>query len=95
MALLFWALLLAEAAALLFSVDAAISPLEMEPRLWQHELKKTYCQMIQRQRIYKVEQLDVYCAGKVAFFEDDMVRQNARGFSKYRWMLGVVFKPNL
>ena len=44
----------------------------MEPRFWEHELKKTYCQLIQRQRIYKQEQLDIYCAGKVAFFDDQV-----------------------
>ena len=53
---------------------AAKSLVEMEPRLWKHELKKTYCMMIERHRIFKVEQLDVYCAGKVGFFDDEMVR---------------------
>lgn len=52
---------------------ATASAFGMEPRLWQHELKKTYCQMIEKQRIYKLEQLDVYCAGKVGFFDDEMV----------------------
>ena len=71
MIFLFWALL----SAVLVQPDiVATEPsLQMEPRLWQHELKKTYCQMIQRQRIYKLEQLDVYCAGKVGFFDDEMV----------------------
>ena len=55
------------------NVVATASAFGMEPRLWQHELKKTYCQMIEKQRIYKLEQLDVYCAGKVGFFDDEMV----------------------
>lgn len=70
MALVVWALLLAV-------LVPPVAALEMEPRLWQHELKKTYCQLIQRQRIYKLEQLDVYCAGKVGFFEDEQVRNRA------------------
>ena len=74
MALVLWALLLALAEPL---TNAALG-FEMEPRLWQHELKKTYCELIQRQRIYKVEQLDTYCAGKVAFFEEDMVSRLRR-----------------
>lgn len=76
MALVFRALLLAVLALPngVAAFGASASALEMEPRLWQHELKKTYCQLIERQRIYKIEQLNVYCAGKVAFFEDgDMV----------------------
>ena len=64
MATVLWTLLLAVAAG---------SLVQMEPRLWQHELKKTYCQMIERQRIYKTEQLDVYCAGNVGFFDDELV----------------------
>ena len=74
MALVLWALLLAVLVPLPPEVVAAVSGLEMEPRLWHHELKKTYCQTIERHRIYKLERLDVYCAGKVAFF-DDMVSQ--------------------
>ena len=72
MGLVLWTLLLALAEPLI-NVDAAVSPVEMEPRLWQHELKNTYCQLIQRQQIFKMEQLDIYCAGKVAFFDDDLV----------------------
>ena len=75
MGLVLWTLLLALAEPLI-NVDAAVSPVEMEPRLWQHELKKTYCQLIQRQQIFKMEQLDIYCAGKVAFFDDDLVRKS-------------------
>jgi len=30
-----------------------------------HQMKKTFCQMIHRTRIYKTEELDVYCVGKV------------------------------
>ena len=63
--------------ALILAVAAGSLAVDREPRIWQHELKKTYCQMIERQRIYKLEQLDVYCAGKVAFFEDDMVSHNS------------------
>ena len=74
MALVLWALLLAVLVPLPPKVVAAVSELEMEPRLWNHELKKTYCAAIERHRIYKLERLDVYCAGKVAFF-DDMVSQ--------------------
>ena len=75
MGLVLWTLLLALAEPLI-NVDAAVSPVEMEPRLWQHELKKTYCQLIQRQQIFKMEQLDIYCAGKVAFFDDDLVSKS-------------------
>ena len=76
MALVFWALLLAVLS--LPNFVATKSGLQMDPRLWQHELKKTYCQMIERQQVYKLEQLDVYCAGKVSFFDDDMVSCTAK-----------------
>ena len=66
----FLALLLAAAVLAQVVAVAHAGSIEMEPRLWQHELKKTYCQLIDRQRIYKLEQLDIYCAGKVAFFDD-------------------------
>ena len=96
MIFLFWALL----SAVLVQPDiVATEPsLQMEPRLWQHELKTTYCQMIQRQRIYKLEQLDVYCAGKVGFFDDEMVNSsakncwcsfNAKSFSRFTLFLLV------
>ena len=84
MALVFWALLLAVLVPPSVVAVEAMSALEMEPRLWQHELKKTYCQMIKGQRIFKLEQLEVYCAGKVSFFDDDMVSDgtlNGCGFS--------------
>lgn len=80
MSIVIWALLLAVATG---SLE------KMEPRLWQHELKKTYCQMIQRQRIYKTEQLNIYCAGKVTFFED-MVSQ---GFAFVVIVATTDFKP--
>ena len=70
MVLVPWALLLAVVLANVDPGTAAGSLIEMEPRLWQHELKKTYCQLIQLQRVHKTEQLDIYCAGKVAFFDE-------------------------
>ena len=42
----------------------------MDHHLWLHELKKTYCQAIVGNRIYKVENLAVHCAGKVSFFDE-------------------------
>lgn len=82
MALLFSALFLAVLAQP--NVVATASAFEMEPRLWQHELKKTFCQLIERQQIHKQEQLHVYCAGKVAFFyEDEMVSGGAINRSCY------------
>ena len=77
MASLFWALLLTVLVPLRVVFVEATPTREMEPRLWQHELKKTYCELIQRQRIYKLEQLDVYCAGKVGFFDDELVNNSA------------------
>ena len=36
--------------ALILAVAAGSLAVDREPRIWQHELKKTYCQMIERQR---------------------------------------------
>ena len=52
-----------------WSLVSASSFTNMEQRFWDHELKKTYCQLIQRQQIYQQEELQTYCAGKVAFFD--------------------------
>ena len=47
---------------------------DMSDHLWRHELKKTFCDAIESYRIYKMERLDIHCAGKVGFFEDERVR---------------------
>ena len=41
---------------------------EMEEYLWHHQLKKTFCGLIQEQRVYEQENLEIYCAAKVKFF---------------------------
>ena len=55
-------------------VIASVASWEVEEdtghHLWLHQLKKTFCASIQSYRIYKVENLEVHCAGKVGFFED-------------------------
>jgi len=35
-----------------------------------HFLKMAYCRSIKNSRVYKLEELDVHCAGKVNVFED-------------------------
>jgi len=35
-----------------------------------HQLKKTYCNLNKKSRVFREEQLDVHCAGKVNLFED-------------------------
>jgi len=37
-----------------------------------HFLKKTYCSMIRKTRIYQTEELSIHCAGKVNLFEDQV-----------------------
>lgn len=67
-----WGFFIAVLVTTEFVVTVAALFGNMEPRFWDHELKKTYCQLIQHQRIYRQEELHIYCAGKVAFF-DEMV----------------------
>ena len=49
--------------------DSMENPLEMEDYLWEHQVKKTYCGLIQKERVYRLESLEIYCAAKVKFFQ--------------------------
>lgn len=40
--------------------------------LWTFQLKKSYCDLIKKTRIYKVEELSVHCVGKVDFFGSEV-----------------------
>ena len=40
----------------------------MEAYIWHHQIKKTYCGLIQKERVYRMENLEIYCAAKVKFF---------------------------
>ena len=35
-----------------------------------HHLKMAYCKVIKNSRVYKAEELDIHCAGKVNVFEN-------------------------
>ena len=48
------------------------NPAGMEDYLWEHQVKKTYCGLVQKQRVYQQENLEVYCAAKVKFFLDQV-----------------------
>lgn len=50
------------------TADTLENPFEMDDYLWEHQVKKTFCSLIQQHRIYREENLDVYCAAKVKFF---------------------------
>ena len=45
------------------------NPHGMEEYLWDHQVKKTFCGLIQKQPVYQDENLKIYCAAKVKFFE--------------------------
>ena len=44
----------------------------MEDYLWQHQMKKTFCGLIQHKRVYKLEKLDIFCDAKVGFFDQGL-----------------------
>ena len=49
--------------------NAKENPVVMEDYLWDHQLKKTFCGLIQEERVYLMENLEIYCAAKVKFFQ--------------------------
>ena len=51
------------------AADSKESPVVMEDYLWDHQVKKTFCSLIQEERVYLMENLEIYCAAKVKFFE--------------------------
>ena len=50
--------------------DGKENVFEMEDYLWDHQVKKTYCSLIQKERVYREENLEIYCAAKVEFFQN-------------------------
>lgn len=52
--------------------DAKKNPYKMEDYLWEHHMKKTFCGLIAKQRVYQTENLAIYCAAKVKFFENQV-----------------------
>ena len=51
------------------ATDGMENPVKMEDYLWEHQVKKTFCGLIQQHRVYRDENLEIYCAAKVKFFE--------------------------
>lgn len=49
--------------------DSTENPFGMQEYLWEHQVKKTYCNLIQKERVYREENLEIYCAAKVKFFQ--------------------------
>ena len=64
----------------LMAVNATLDTADEDHHLWNHELKKTFCGVIENTRIYKQEDLKIHCAGKVTIF-DDLVRNFANYLS--------------
>ena len=62
------------------AVNATLDNADENDHLWEHELKKTFCGVIENTRVYKQEDLKIHCAGKVAIF-DDLVRNFAYSLS--------------
>ena len=52
--------------------DGKENPVEMEDYLWDHQVKKTFCGLIEKERVYKMENLEIYCAAKVKFFQSQV-----------------------
>ena len=52
--------------------DSKENTLGMEDYLWEHQVKKTFCGLSKKQRVYQTENLEIYCAAKVKFFENQV-----------------------
>ena len=52
--------------------DGKENPVEMEGYLWDHQVKKTFCGLIEKERVYRTENLEIYCAAKVKFFQSQV-----------------------
>ena len=72
----------------LSSVNATLDSADENDHLWQHQLKKTFCGVIENTRVYKQGDLKIHCAGKVAIF-DNRVRNFANSLS-YKGIVDAV-----
>ena len=52
--------------------DGKENPYEMEEYLWHHQVKKTFCGLIEKERVYQAENLEIYCAAKVKIFQNQV-----------------------
>ena len=52
--------------------DGKENPVEMEGYLWDHQVKKTFCSLMEKERVYRMENLEIYCAAKVKFFRNQV-----------------------
>ena len=68
-----WALLYLVSGGFFWKVtNGTENPTGMEDYLWEHQVKKTFCDLVQKQAVYRQERLDIYCAAKVKFFQDQV-----------------------